>query len=906
VARGDVDGWVGNRAVAKLQLDQNPNDFQALRIGDPIPDRQSILGIGTTKNNGILRDIFEKTLISLDPADIRQITEPWLEGTVSGRIPVTRDEQQWLSRHRSNPIRVLQLEWPPFDYTEDGELKGMSIEYIRYAFDILGLTPDFVTMSWPEAYDGIANFEKIDVLPTIAPSEERAQIVELTDPYLTFPMVIFTRNDAEFINGLDDLRGKTVAVEQGFIMDERLSDDYPNIDLRRFETTNAALSAVSLGEADAYVGNMAGGTFHIDRHGLSNLKVASPTEYGQDNQAFGVRRDWPELASLLQKVLNQMTDQEHAALRGTALAVRFDQGLDIKLVLTYALPAAAVVLIIIGVVVVSNRRLKSQVAERLKAEERLREREQWFKSLLESAPDATVIWDRHGVIVTANKQAETMFGVLRDDLIGQNVGILFPEDVTPKQLGLGGDFEKAAGSQFASSKMPASARRVDGTEVPVDINLCPIETAEGTLIAASLRDVTHRRKQEHKLKEQDLQLTAALENMSGGMFMMDKDQIIRVFNRKFVEMYMLPNIRVGSTIQDIVKARAERGDYGSGDVKQLMAERLAGYNDRSITRIEDRLPNGATIEVYRQPTSDGGMVCMTNDITMRKRVEESLAAQTRQLQNLSEKLSRYLSPQIYEAIFAGAADANVATARKKLTVFFSDIRNFTATTEEMEPEDMTFLLNDYLTKMTEIALEYGGTIDKYIGDAIMVFFGDPETKGVKQDALAAVRMAVAMQRRMVDLRAKWADMGYRLPFHIRCGINTGYCNVGNFGSDQRVDYTIIGGQVNLAARLESITDPDGITISYETYSLVRDEFDADPQEPIQVKGISEPVRPYAVNGIFEDWDSKERYIRSDDILGLRLWVDLMRLNDEQRAASITKLEETIDVLRNATQSDAAE
>ncbi|MGB0672170.1 MAG: adenylate/guanylate cyclase domain-containing protein, partial [Rhodospirillales bacterium] len=303
------------------------------------------------------------------------------------------------------------------------------------------------------------------------------------------------------------------------------------------------------------------------------------------------------------------------------------------------------------------------------------------------------------------------------------------------------------------------------------------------------------------------------------------------------------------------------------------------------------------VEGYRQATGDGGIVCIFNDITDRKLAEAALAEQTNRLQTLSQQLSRYLSPQIYQAIFSGSANAQVATSRKKLTVFFSDIKNFTATTEEMEPEDMTFLLNDYLTKMTEIALEHGGTIDKYIGDAILVFFGDPETKGVKEDALAAVRMAAAMQRRMVDLRAKWADMGFSLPFHIRCGINTGYCNVGNFGSNQRIDYTIIGGQVNLAARLESICEPDGITMAYETYTHVRDEFAATELEPIQVKGIKEPVTPYAVNDVFDDRDVTQRYIRRD-IRGMRLWVDLMRMTEEQRLASIRELEEALDLLKD--------
>ena len=112
------------------------------------------------------------------------------------------------------------------------------------------------------------------------------------------------------------------------------------------------------------------------------------------------------------------------------------------------------------------------------------------------------------------------------------------------------------------------------------------------------------------------------------------------------------------------------------------------------------------------------------------------------LQELAEKLSKYLSPQIYQSIFSGETDVTVSTNRKKLTVFFSHIKDFTATTEDLQPEDLTFILNDYFTAMSAIVREHGGTLDKFIGDAIVVFFGDPFTKGVKEDASACVRMAI--------------------------------------------------------------------------------------------------------------------------------------------------------------------
>jgi len=120
--------------------------------------------------------------------------------------------------------------------------------------------------------------------------------------------------------------------------------------------------------------------------------------------------------------------------------------------------------------------------------------------------------------------------------------------------------------------------------------------------------------------------------------------------------------------------------------------------------------------------------------------------------------------------------------------------------------------------MSVIALAHGATIDKYIGDAILAFFGDPETRGVKADAIACVNMAIAMQKRMRELQKEWRDRGLQKPFQLRIGINTGYCTVGNFGSEDRMDYTIIGSEVNLASRLQSHAELGGILLSHETYS----------------------------------------------------------------------------------------
>lgn len=223
-----------------------------------------------------------------------------------------------------------------------------------------------------------------------------------------------------------------------------------------------------------------------------------------------------------------------------------------------------------------------------------------------------------------------------------------------------------------------------------------------------------------------------------------------------------------------------------------------------------------------------------------------LEQQRSQLEGLSKQLAKYLPPQIHEALFAGKYDTEITTKRKKLTVFFSDIKDFTRTAESLQPEALTEYLNEYFSEMTQIALAHGATIDKYIGDAVMLFFGDPDSKGVREDARACVEMALQMQEQMQVLAHRWKERGFEKPFVIRIGINTGYCNVGNFGSEQRLSYTIIGGEVNVAQRLEANADPGGILISHETFAHVSDMVEVEERQSVSLKGIDRSIRTYAI------------------------------------------------------------
>ncbi len=249
-----------------------------------------------------------------------------------------------------------------------------------------------------------------------------------------------------------------------------------------------------------------------------------------------------------------------------------------------------------------------------------------------------------------------------------------------------------------------------------------------------------------------------------------------------------------------------------------------------------------------------------NTVDHSSRIENELEEKNRKINELLTAMKMYLSPQLYNSIVKGSFDAKLRYERKKLTMFFSDIVEFTHTTDIIEPETLSRLLNEYLTEMSRIAEAHGGTIDKYIGDAIVIFFGDPEYVDDVTHASQCVRMAVEMLATIRGLSGDWSDAGAPGGLSVRIGINTGYCTVGNFGSESRMDYTIIGGQVNIASRIEKIARPNSIYISDATYALVRDIVRVEESSHIRVKGIHYPVGVHRVVGLAEATAGATPYI----------------------------------------------
>ncbi len=352
-------------------------------------------------------------------------------------------------------------------------------------------------------------------------------------------------------------------------------------------------------------------------------------------------------------------------------------------------------------------------------------------------------------------------------------------------------------------------------------------------------------------------LVDAIENSSEGFAFYDPDDRLVLCNTRYKELlYQNLDIEIkpGMSFETIIRGAAENGHIldAEGRIDEWVADRLAFHDDPGEPRIQQR-SGGQWILITERKTGDGGNVAIYSDITALKQREEELTTKSialeetnKRLRKAQEQISKYLDPNITEKIFKGEFSAELSHKRTKLTMFFSDIKDFTQFTDASDPEDVAKLLNEYLGEMAQIVRKWGGTIPQFTGDSIYAIFGAPDSKGERGDALACLRMALEMQLKMKVLRENWWNQGIQFPFEIRCGINSGMANVGNYGSEGFMEYSAIGLNTNLASRLEQACPPGEIYLSHTSWALVNDEIACEEVGTIEVKGFHYPIQTYRV------------------------------------------------------------
>jgi len=331
---GKADTYVGNLAVVSYFIEQDL--LTNLRIDSRLSAEKSKLAFAIRKDWPELQSILNKSLHSLPRETKQKINRRWINfnGQIDKVLPLelSAQDKDWLHAHPTLRIGIDPA-WAPIEYIDPQTQKylGIASEYVAYIEQALSVKmPYNPNLKWEQVIEKIKRGE-IDVLPAVSKTPEREKYLNFTRPYLIFPYVIFTRDDAELITSLDELIDKTIVVEKNYANHELLKNNYPEIALVLVDNTQQALSTLSLGQVDAYMGNLAATSHILLQTGTTNIKVAAPTPFSND-LAFAVRKDWPELVGVIQQALDAISPRETNAFKKKWFSIRYEHILNYTVV----------------------------------------------------------------------------------------------------------------------------------------------------------------------------------------------------------------------------------------------------------------------------------------------------------------------------------------------------------------------------------------------------------------------------------------------------------------------------------------------------------------------------------------------------------------------------------------------
>jgi PAS domain S-box-containing protein len=415
---------------------------------------------------------------------------------LSNTIKLTEQEQSWLDRRIT--VRVRVTDSPPYQMTTP-QPQGISVDYLKLIGKRFGINFVFSqspSLKWNEALKDLTGDRQwFDLVVAMKRTPAREKEIAFTNDYHSSPWVIINRTDSSFISKIQDLEGKKIAIENSFVVKEMVEKGYPLIKIVPVNTSLEALQSVASGHSDAYIANLAIATYLIRDKGFSNLKIAAPTPFGSHDQAMGIRKDWPELASIISKALEAMSDTEENEIEDRWLSIRYEHGIDRKKVWSWIVGLTTTFLLVTVFTLAWNRRLKQEkvVHERL-------------LSILEAATNELYVFDINSWAFSyVNKSALNNLGYTIEQLQGMT-----PLDIKPEFSR--DDFEKLVSPllshKISSVDFETSHRRMDGSTYPVEVSYKLVEARSSSSSSSSssshflavIQDISRRKETDRELK----------------------------------------------------------------------------------------------------------------------------------------------------------------------------------------------------------------------------------------------------------------------------------------------------------------------------------------------------------------------------------------------------------------------
>ena len=372
VSAGNAQAYVGVLGVSTHLAEQN--GIVNLKVAASYDMVSNAQRFAVRKDWPELASILDKVLDSISADQKLSVLRKWtpitleLQKTDDSRL--SRAALEWLQRHKTMRLGVAPA-WAPFEYfDESGEYSGVISDFVRLLNERINVSMQPVQgLTWTQMLHEV-RAGKVDVISTITKTFERSERFLFTEPYLSLPLVVITRADYKFINGIGDLSGAKIAVARGYVTQQYLERDFPGHELVIVNDLQEAIDAVSNGKADALLETIAVTKYAERQMGVKNLRVAATTPY-QYELCFGVRQDWPYLVWILNKSLAKITDTEKALLYDKWVNPRVERHVDWLKVGLSAFVVLLIAAVIVGLVLHSNRRLSAEIAERKKAERAL-------------------------------------------------------------------------------------------------------------------------------------------------------------------------------------------------------------------------------------------------------------------------------------------------------------------------------------------------------------------------------------------------------------------------------------------------------------------------------------------------------------------------------------------------------
>ena len=571
--------------------------------------------------------LFSKTLnqqLKLYSLDLNAIANLITPQKISTGL--TEAEKAWLAEHKIIRLGVDPL-WPPFEFFDITRVySGIASDYVRFLNQKLNIEMVPVQdLNWSNVMDK-ARASEIDVLPCVLKTPERSKFLWFTKPYLSFPMVILTREDAPFISGVQDFEGNKVAVVRGYASQELLEQDYPDRQFYLANNLEEALKALSRGEVDAYVGNLASITYTTQKLGLTNLKVATTAPY-KFELAFAVRKDWPQLVSILDKSLESIPDSERAKIYNRWISVQFERGVDWTPIFQVVGAIVLVVGVIFIIIIRWNRALSKEVTERKLVEEALRESRTTARGLLDATQESLLLIDSEGIIIAVNQTAARRHQRTPEDLVGTNRFDILPPNLRESR--------KVHFNNVLQTGNPADFEDIRDGMVFHHIYY-PVRDKAGAImgVAVFAQDITERKRAEEAIRESQERLSTILKTTNQGFWLVDNNTVTLDANDAMCEI-------LGRTKEEIIGRKIYDFLDEENREKVRKQERVRSESERSLYEVSLMRSDGKRVPclVNASPLLDGdggkiGSFGMFTDITERKLAEEAISESRERLDTI--------------------------------------------------------------------------------------------------------------------------------------------------------------------------------------------------------------------------------------------------------------------------------